>query len=111
MGAPMAMITCSECGRAISNKAAACIGCGAPVGTAGLGYGVVEPPAAPLPMRTLWRHLLQSAGLSLLGLGLAVIADHRPDSGRWLALIAALWLIGGICWLMVTLVRLWSYRH
>ena len=27
----MAMITCSECGRAVSNKAAACIGCGAPL--------------------------------------------------------------------------------
>jgi hypothetical protein len=106
----MAMITCSECGRAISNKAASCIGCGAPVATPELGYGVVAPPA-PLPMRTLWRHLLLSAGLSLLGLGLAVIADHRPDSGRWLALIAALLLIGGICWLIVTLVRLWSHQH
>jgi len=105
------MIACSECGRAISNKAAACIGCGAPVGTSELGYGVVDPPAPALPMRTLWRHLWLSAGLSLLGTFMALAADRQPDSGRWLALLAALSLIAGICWLIVTLVRLWSSHH
>ena len=27
----MAMVSCSECGRAISDKAPACVGCGAPL--------------------------------------------------------------------------------
>lgn len=35
----MAMIKCSECGKDISDKAAACIGCGAPIATA----ATVEP--------------------------------------------------------------------
>jgi len=29
----MALIACSECGRAVSDKAAVCIGCGAPLTT------------------------------------------------------------------------------
>lgn len=40
----MAMIMCSACGKDISDKAAACIGCGAPVGST----QQVVPPNAPL---------------------------------------------------------------
>lgn len=36
----MALVTCEECGRAVSDKAAACVGCGAPIVQA-------APPPAP----------------------------------------------------------------
>jgi uncharacterized membrane protein YvbJ len=30
----MALVSCTECGRDVSDKAAACVGCGAPIGAA-----------------------------------------------------------------------------
>jgi hypothetical protein len=46
----MAMISCGECGRPVSDKASACPECGNPIATAARGgqaVGVASPPAAP----------------------------------------------------------------
>ena len=39
----MALITCSECGKEISDKAITCIGCGAPIEQSGSGMGLIVP--------------------------------------------------------------------
>ena len=78
------MMTCSECGRAVSSKAAACVGCGAPIEPpAGLAMARTPPPTPP-SVRDLRRHL---------------------------ALAVAALLIAGICWTLVTLVRLWAAKR
>lgn len=47
----MALISCPECGHAISDKAAACPSCGFPINTP-----VITAPAEPLPRRRPKRH-------------------------------------------------------
>jgi len=39
----MAMVNCSECGREVSDKAAACVGCGAPIATLAPASLVAQP--------------------------------------------------------------------
>lgn len=43
----MALIKCGECGREVSDKAAACVGCGAPLGAA---VAAPSPAASPVPV-------------------------------------------------------------
>jgi hypothetical protein len=104
----MAIINCSECGRAVSDKAPACIGCGAPLVRE-------DPPSAfnrepiytisppPTPAQLRWR-----LGLSSLTLVLGVIASDaagRHRGGRLAATLAALLLIVGLCWFMVAVLQ------
>lgn len=107
----MALIVCSECGRAVSNKASACIGCGAPITTAaGIDMVPKPTPIKRLSLPVVKRHLLISSIILGLGVIAAIIADHRQAANRLDQFIAALLLIAGISWTLVTLVRLWSYR-
>ncbi|MFI4866890.1 MAG: zinc-ribbon domain-containing protein [Steroidobacterales bacterium] len=105
----MAMLTCSECGRAISDKAPACISCGAPLPGA-------EPPSAfnrepmhsatpPLTSRQLrWR--LALSGLTLvLGVIVADAVGRRPAAGRSVATLAALLVVIGLCWFIVAVLQ------
>jgi hypothetical protein len=105
------MIVCSECGRAVSDKAAACIGCGAPIASPSQIDWV--PRAArvkPATLKQLRLHLL--GGSVTLGLGLcaALATDSLPGSGVD-KLAGALLLIAGIAWTLVTLVRLWAFER
>ena len=101
----MAIINCSECGRAVSDKAQACVGCGAPLAREDPRSAfnrapvyTITPPPTPAQLR--WR-----LGLSSLTLVLGVIASDaasRHGAGsRLAATLAALLLIVGLCWFMV----------
>ena len=104
----MAIINCSECGRAVSDKAPACIGCGAPLAPQ-------DPPSAfnrapiytitppPTPAQLRWRLALSSLTL-VLGV-IASDAAGRHGGGRLAATLAALLLIVGLCWFMVAMLQ------
>ncbi len=107
----VALIVCSECGRAISNKAVACIGCGAPVESPTQidlipRNARVKPPS----LKQLKRQLLSGSLTLILGVGLAMSADRLPG-GQIDKLAAALLLIAGMAWTLVTLVRLWAFER
>lgn len=73
----MALITCKECGKEVSDQAAACPGCGVPVR--------VEP-VAPVPPQSLGNKKVGCASvlvvfglLGLLGLAVVTTMDHPKD--------------------------------
>jgi hypothetical protein len=105
----MAIIKCSECGRAVSDRAAACIGCGAPLAPAESSSAFnreparsIAPPLTPSQLR--WR-----LGLSSLTLVLGVIAAdavaRHPGGGRVAATLAALLVVTGLCWFIVDILQ------
>jgi hypothetical protein len=101
----MALIACSECGRAVSDKAAVCIGCGAPLTASSPIDLVPRRSNAPPPTREqIKRRALLSLSILALGLIWAGFLDHRPG-GRLASFMAALLIIVGLCWFMVVLVH------
>jgi hypothetical protein len=108
----MAIITCSECGRAVSDKAATCIGCGAPLVQTG-GFDLVPRPAKSKPLtRAQIKRVAAISGAALLAGGvLAKVIDAHPGGSRLPALVAALLIIGGLCGVGVALVHATSLRR
>lgn len=47
----MALISCSECGKEVSDKAAACPGCGAPIAAIAIAAPQAPPRAVVVPAR------------------------------------------------------------
>jgi|SRR5580698_8943037 hypothetical protein len=107
----MTMITCSECGRAISDRAPACVGCGAPVGTHS-GLNLEPVPSSGLPptkSQLRWR-LLLAAMMLLIGI-IAARGGAHLSRLAWLVHAAATALILiGLVWLLITLVQRLSPR-
>lgn len=106
----MALIKCSECGRTVSDKASACVGCGAPLGQVA-GFTIAPAPATPfkpLSFRQLAWRAVAAAGTFVVGIVWASASDHRFGGNRYGATVAALLIIGGLCWCIVTAVQGWS---
>jgi hypothetical protein len=103
----MALIQCSECGRSVSDKASACVGCGAPISSdvGSVFSSVPVPSKGPTLTRAQlrWRALLASATF-IAGLMLTIQLDRHGGS-RIAATLAALLLISGLCWLIVAMVQ------
>ena len=106
----MALIACSECGRAVSNKASVCIGCGAPLTSSSINLVTQRSNAPPPTREQIKRRAFLSLAMLVLGVILADLLDHRPDS-RLASFMAAMLIIGGLCWLMVLLVHAVSSRR
>jgi hypothetical protein len=108
----MTMITCSECGRSISDRAAACIGCGAPL-AARSSLALAPAPSADLPptrRQIRWRLLF--ASLMLLGGVLAARqALHLPRYAHLASSVATALILVGLVWLLITLVQRLSPRE
>jgi hypothetical protein len=107
--APMAIINCSECGRAVSDKAQACIGCGAPLAREDprsvfnrAPVYTMTPPPTPAQLR--WRLALSSLTL-VLGVLAADASGRHAVGSRLAATLAALLLIVGLCWFLVAAVQ------
>jgi hypothetical protein len=88
------------------------MGCGAPVVTSSSPIGHVPNRSnAPPPTRAqIKRRALLSLSIFALGLIWTIFLDHRHSS-RLASFIAALPLIGGLCWLMVILIHAGSSRR
>lgn len=108
----MALIKCSECGRTVSDKASACVGCGAPIGKFMVFNAAPEPTfSAPLSGRQLTLRGLLAASILAVGIIWASAADHQRDGGRFAETMAALLIIVGLCWCIVTILQgVSSYR-
>jgi hypothetical protein len=107
----MALIACSECGRAVSDKATVCIGCGAPLSTSSPVDLVPKRSNAPPPTREqIKRRALLSLSIFVLGVIWAGFLEHRPG-GRFALFVATLLIIVGLCWFMVVLVHAASSRR
>jgi hypothetical protein len=107
----MALIACSECGRAVSDKATVCIGCGAPLSTSSPIDLVPKRSNAPPPTREqIKRRALLSLSIFVLGVIWAGFLDGRPG-GRLALFMATLLIIVGLCWFMVVLVHAASSRR
>jgi predicted transporter len=101
----MALIQCSECGRSVSDKAKACVGCGAPIdwGANALFASAPQPSKAPaLTRRALrWRALLASVTFIV---GLTATIEVRGGN-QTVTTLATLLLIVGLCWLIVAILQ------
>jgi len=72
---------------------------------------VTQRSNAPPPTREqIKRRAFLSLAMLVLGVILADLLDHRPDS-RLASFMAAMLIIGGLCWLMVLLVHAVSSRR
>jgi hypothetical protein len=104
------MIRCRECGRMISDQAAACVGCGAPVSINEPESQIAltpQPSNEPPLTRAQLRARTWGAALTfLVGLfACAYLGPHGSGSNRIGAIVAALVLVVGFCWLLVTIVQ------
>ena len=105
----MAIIKCSECGRAVSDKAPACIGCGAPLASVEPSSAFnrepihsITPPLTPSQLR--WRLALASLTL-VLGVIAADAVGRHPAAGRVATTVAALLVVIGLCWFIVAILQ------
>jgi hypothetical protein len=108
----MAMILCSECGRAISTQASACVGCGAPLGASAGFNWVPAQPRGPAPTRRqiAWRAMLAALALAC-GILWANAIGARPGGSRVAATLAALLVIVGLCGCVVAALQSFATRR
>jgi hypothetical protein len=105
----MAIIKCSECGRAVSDKAAACIGCGAPLTPAETPSAFLREPVykitpPPSPSQLRWRLALATLTL-VVGVMAASAAEQHPIGGQMTKALSALLVIAGLCWFIVAVLQ------
>jgi hypothetical protein len=107
----MALIACSECGRAVSNKAIVCIGCGAPLPTNSPIDLVPRPSKAPPPSRDqIKRRVAMSFSVFVAGVIWASLLGPSSQN-RIASLAAALLIVVGLCWLIVSLIHAMGARQ
>jgi hypothetical protein len=104
----MALIKCSDCGRMVSDRAAVCIGCGAPVSApraeSSFNLAPEHQPTPPLSRAQLRRRMHWS-GITFIAGMLAAAYSSAHSSNRLVATLAALLLTCGLCWLLVAVVQ------
>ena len=102
----MALMTCSECGRAVSSRAVACVGCGFPISQlADIPIAHSYVAAVPLTSTEIrWRALFFLATM-LVGVIWTGLAEHEPTAGRLPVFLGAMLIIGGLSGLIVSLVQ------
>lgn len=102
----MALIQCSECGREVSDKAAACPGCGAPIAAP----AASPAPAAPAVQQVQIVRQPKSRGVYIiLGLLLGLLGIHNFYAGYNGSAVAQLLITLLTGWLIfpLILVALW----
>ncbi len=107
----MALIACSECGRAVSDKATACVACGAPLAqSSGIDLVPRRTKVPPPTRQQIKRRAILSLTMLVVGVLLAGLLDNRP--GSRLALFGAtLLIISGLCWFLVVVVHAVASRR
>ena len=106
----MALIKCTECGRTVSDKAASCVGCGAPLERHTEVSQKPLPASAPPPTR---KQLLVRTLLCVVVFVLGVAwsgALKQPAEGGAAAVAAALLVIAGLCGIIVCAVQWYTSR-
>jgi len=94
----VSLITCAECGRQVSDKAASCPQCGAPIVT-----GAPEPTVTTqLTARKFKLHQVIAVAAIILGFVIMIVADTTGARGFGGALVAA-----GLVLFIVARARAW----
>ena len=106
----MALIKCSECGRTVSDTAAFCVGCGAPLERHAEVSQKPVPQSGPAPSRKqLLTRALLCAVVFVLGIAWSG-ALKQPAGGGPAAIAAALLVIVGLCGIIVSAVQWYTSR-
>jgi hypothetical protein len=103
----MALMTCSECGRTISSKAVACVGCGFPISQQLADFPIAHSYVAAVPLGSKeirWRAMFFLATM-IVGVVWTGLAEHEPVAGRLPVFLGAMLIIGGLSGLIVSLVQ------
>jgi hypothetical protein len=106
----LALIKCSECGRTVSDKAAFCVGCGAPLERHAEVSQKPVRSSSPAPSR---KQLLVRTMLCVVVFVLGVAwsgALKQPSGGGPAAIAAALLVIVGLCGVIVSAVQWYTSR-
>jgi uncharacterized membrane protein YvbJ len=107
----MALIKCSECGGHVSDKAASCPHCGAPISRA------KETIAAGQELRTIQQtskkfkaHSLISITITIIGFLMVVRAVTAEEMTSGFGAFSGLLFLGGALWYVVTNIRIWWHH-
>ncbi len=105
----MALISCSECGHEVSDRAESCPKCGAPIA------GAVEAVAAGAPIRTIQETSKKFKIQALMSVGLVVVGFiwmASASSGSWSARspVPGLLALIGLIWYTVNRFRIWWHH-
>lgn len=108
----MALIACGECGRAVSDKAEFCVGCGAPLQAhSGIDLVPVNSKVTPPTRAQIKRRALLAVSALGLGVVLAGPFGRHLGNARLAAFLAALLIIAGLCAVLVLLVHAAANRR
>lgn len=109
-GDTMALITCPDCGKEVSDRAAACNGCGAPLGVdaEARGSGVRSLTTTQLTSKSLKIQSLIAVVMFLVGMVMAMATD--PAEGESGVGIASLLMVVGVLLYIVTRFRIWWHH-
>lgn len=100
----MALITCSDCGASVSDRAPACPKCGAPIAAGGPGRAST-PVVTELTSKRLKLQTLLAAATIVIGF--VVIMNTSASSSVASSVIGTLMLLVGLVWLVITRIRIW----
>lgn len=88
----MALVKCSECEKEVSNKAAACPGCGAPFESEAKGSGVKRLTTTQRTSKSIKLQGALAGIMIIIGLYL-MVAHPADDSSTLIFLIGFIWFI------------------
>lgn len=107
----MALVSCPECKHQVSNTAAACPQCGAPVAEAS------GSKAAGVPLTTIQEtskklklNIVFSSTLFWIGLVWAFAINNAADQNVEPSVIPSFFVLVGIVWYLITRFRIWWHH-
>ncbi len=100
----MALITCSDCGASVSDRAPACLKCGAPIDARGPGRAPTPVVTELTSKRLKFQTLLAAVTIVI---GFVVIMNSGASGNVGSSVIGTLMLLVGLVWLVITRIRIW----
>lgn len=102
----MAMISCTECGRQISDRATACPGCACPVGGVKRSYAgvtVIEQTGKKYKGQIALASMMMIGGIAVAILGMM----SSNENMRLIGVLGVLGMVVGVIWLGIAKVAAW----
>jgi hypothetical protein len=109
----MSLINCSECGKEVSSKAPACLGCGSPIAkdTESAGSGVDHLTTIQGTSKSLKLQSAIAGTIFVIGGVMVWVAVSNDTSGMGASSpIGALLLAVGLAWTIIVRVRKWWHH-
>jgi DNA-binding CsgD family transcriptional regulator len=104
----MALVTCPDCGKDVSERAPACPHCGAPIATVRDHHSVGVPIiTVQKTSKRLKSHLLMSVGLFVVGLIWVSGSSASATTDATPSAVPGLLMTGAVLWFIVTRFRIW----